>query len=86
MKLEVAGDRVIIDAFDLAPLIGCEPSEVPGLMRAGKITSVSEKGEGEDAGRFRVTFRFQTTRVRFTCAQDGTVLSQIRTKGAEDGQ
>ncbi len=86
MKLEVENDRVVIDAFDLAPLIGCQPSDVPGLMRSGQITSVFEKGEGEDAGRFRVTFRFGATKVRFTCAEDGEVLSHIRTKGSEDGQ
>ena len=81
MKLDVKEGRVTIDAHDLAPLIGCDASEVPGLMRAGKITSIFEKGEGTDAGRFRVTFRYGATRVRFTCAADGTVLSQIRTTG-----
>ena len=84
MKLEVEEGRVVIDAFDLAPLINCDPSEVPGLMRTGQITSVFEQGEGEDAGRFRVTFRYRDTRVRFTCAADGTVLSHIRTRGAAD--
>ena len=86
MKLEVENGGVVIDAFDLAPLIDCAPADVPGLMRVGKITSVYETGEGEDAGRFRVTFRYGATRVRFTCAEDGEVLSQIRTKGAADGQ
>ncbi len=86
MKLEVTDAGVTVDAHDLAPLIGCQPSEVPGLMREGRITSVFEKGEGEDAGRFRVTFRYLETRVRFTCAEDGEVLSQIRTRGGDDGQ
>ena len=85
MKLDVKDGRVTIDAHDLAPLLECAPAEVPDLMRAGRITSVFEQGEGDDAGRFRVTFRFRATRVRFTCAGDGTVLSQIRTKGALDG-
>ena len=40
----------------------------------------------EDEGRFRVTFRYQGTRVRFTCAEDGEVLSQIRTREAGDGE
>ena len=86
MKLDVSDGRTTIDAHDLAPLIGCDPAEVPPLMRAGKITSVFEKGEGTDAGRFRVTFRLGATKVRFTCAADGTVLSHIRTRGAGDGQ
>ncbi len=80
MKLDVSAEQITINAQDLAPLIGCAPAEVPQLMRAGRITSTFEKGEGEDAGRFRVTFRYGTTRVRFTCAEDGTVLSHIRTQ------
>lgn len=83
MKLDVSSGQIIIDAQDLAPLIGCDPAEVQELMRAGRITSTFEKGEGEDAGRFRVTFRHGATRVRFTCAEDGTVLSHIRTQVAD---
>ena len=85
MQLDVADGQVTIDAHDLAPLIGCSPAEVPGLMREGQITSLFEKGEGEDAGRFRVTFRYGDVRVRFTCAENGTVLSQIRTSGPGTG-
>ncbi|MEO3416738.1 DUF6522 family protein [Roseovarius sp. CAU 1744] len=85
MKLEVTDGGVTVDARDLAPLIGCRPADVPGLMREGKITSVFERGEGADAGRFRVSFRFGATKVRFTCAEDGTVLSQIRTTVPDAG-
>ncbi len=85
MKLDVEDGGVMIDAHDLAPLIGCAPSEVPGLMRDGQITSLYEKGEAEDVGRFRVTFSYRGTRVRFTCADDGQVISQIRIAGAPDG-
>ncbi len=79
MKLDVTDGQITIDAHDLAPLIGCAPADVPELMRSGKITSVFETGAGEDAGRFRVSFRYKTTRVRLTCQDDGTVLSKIRT-------
>lgn len=82
MKLDVEGGQVTIDARDLAPLIGCRPAEVPGFMRDGRITSLYERGEGADAGRFRVTFRHGGIKVRFTCAEDGTVLSRIRTGAA----
>ena len=85
MKLDVEDGRVTIDAHDLAPLINCAASEVPGLMRSGEISSVFETGEGEDAGRFRVTFLYQGTKVRFTCTDDGTVLSQIRTQAPPKG-
>ncbi len=84
MRLDVQDGQITIDAHDLAPLIGCTPSQVPELMRAGKITSVYERGEGDDAGRFRVSFRYRAARVRFTCLEDGTVVSQIRTNMADD--
>ncbi len=83
MKLDVTAAQITVDAKDLAPLIGCTAAEVPELMRAGRITSTFERGEGEDAGRFRVTFRHGATKVRFTCAEDGTVLSHIRTQVAD---
>lgn len=82
MKLDVSGGRTTIDAHDLAPLLECAPADVPELMRTGQITSVFETGEGADAGRFRVTFRLGSTKVRLTCAADGTVLSHIRTREA----
>ncbi len=84
MKLEVGPTGVTIDARDLAPLLDLPAAKVQGLMRDGKITSFYEKGEGADAGRFRVTFRHRGTRVRFTCDAAGAVLSQMRVKAGRD--
>jgi len=36
---------------------------LPG-MRAGLVYQITEKGEGEDAGRLRVTFRFRSRQCR----------------------
>ncbi len=83
MQQDGRDGRVTMDAPDLAPLIGCAPEDVPKLMRQGQTASIFETGEGEDSGRFRITFRHRATRVRLTCAADGTVLSHIRTLGAE---
>ena len=71
----------MIDATDLGPLFGLPPGDVPGLMRQGLISCVAEKGEGADAGRFRVTFRHATVRVRFTVDAAGEVLFQSRIEG-----
>lgn len=79
MKIDVSTDQPTIDAADLGPLLGLEPAQVPQKMRDGEITSRFETGEGEDAGRFRLTFYHDDKRVRLTCGADGTVLSTIRT-------
>ena len=47
-------------------------------MRAGEITSRSERGEGEDAGRFRATFFHSKGRVQLVLAGDGEVMRRSR--------
>jgi hypothetical protein len=81
MKVELTAEGVTVEATDLGPLLGLKPAEVPGAMRRGEITSLYERGEGEDAGRFRVTFRHGSVKLRLTCAEDGTVISRVRTSG-----
>lgn len=79
MKIDMTTDQPTIDALDLGPLLGLPPAQVPEKMRSGEITSRYETGEGEDAGRFRLTFYYNSKRVRLTCDADGTVLSSSRT-------
>ncbi|WP_299687102.1 DUF6522 family protein [uncultured Tateyamaria sp.] len=82
MKIDMTGDQPTIDARDLGELLGLPPKEVQALMRGGEITSRFETGEGEDAGKVRLTFFHAGQRVRLTCASDGTVLtiSRVRTE------
>ncbi len=77
MKLELAEGRITVPAELLATSFGIEPAEVSEMMRSGDITSRSETGEGEHAGRFRVTFWYGARQVRLTCAEDGTVLTRV---------
>ena len=72
----------VVDAEDLGPLLGVEPPHVPDLMREGRITSRSERGEGEDEGRFRLTFWYKQTALRLVVQADGRVISQSRILGA----
>ena len=51
-------------------------------MREGRITSRFERGEGADAGRFRVTFFHGRRRVRLTLDGDGSVLQRSRVTAA----
>lgn len=79
MKIEMNDGQPVIDAGDLAGLLGIDPAEVQAKMRQGDITSKFEVGQDEDAGRFRLTFYHNGKRVRLTCTSDGNVISTIRT-------
>ena len=86
MRLEPTPEGgFVIDAMDLGPLLDLDPPRVPELMREGRITSRFERGEGEDEGRFRVTFLHEGTTVRLIVAADGTVLQRSRVRGASAG-
>lgn len=82
MKVQMNPDGVDIAAEDLGPLLDLDPSEVPAKMKSAEITSLFETGEGEDAGRFRITFWHGRRRVRLICAPDGTVLKRSRDDAA----
>ena len=56
MKLSLANGQVTVDAADLAPLLEMEPDVLRRQMRDGDVRILSETGEGDDAGRQRVTF------------------------------
>ncbi|MBT8460167.1 MAG: hypothetical protein KJN60_10900, partial [Boseongicola sp.] len=77
MKIEVENGQPVIDARDLSNLLGLEPQQVQAKMRAGEITSRYETGEGDDAGRFRLTFFFNGRSVRLTCSDDGEVITTV---------
>jgi hypothetical protein len=55
------------------------------MMRDGRITSVFERGEGDDAGRYRVTFQDGAHRVRLIVDVSGRVLQRTRTPVAGGG-
>ncbi len=80
MKIDMQTGQPIIDATDLAGLLGLTPAEVRDRMRDGRITTRLETGEGDDAGKMRLSFFHDDTRIRLTCSEDGTVLKTLRTK------
>lgn len=83
MRLDPQPDGgFVIDAKDLGPLLGVDPSEVPRLMRDGLITRRFERGEGEDEGRFRLTFLHGATTLRLILDADGIVLERSRVLGS----
>jgi hypothetical protein len=82
MKVDVTDGRITVAAADLAPLLDLEANEFRERMRDGRIVTLSESCEGEDAGRLRVTFQAESWKVQLICAPDGTVLRRLRTPTA----
>jgi hypothetical protein len=72
--INVDGDSIEIDAAIVAAGFGIVVSHVPVLMRDGEITSICERGAGHDAGRYRLTFFYQSKRLRVIVADDGHLI------------
>lgn len=69
-------DMIEVDSRVVAEGLGIEPNEVEPRRRTGEITSLCERGTGEDAGLVRVTFYLGKRRLRLVVDGDGTVRQQ----------
>ena len=65
-----------LDAAVLADAFGVEAETVPVLLRHGEITSRTERGEGPDAGTFRLVFFYRNSRLLLVLDETGSVLRQ----------
>jgi hypothetical protein len=74
-KIEIGPDLVQVDAAIVAKALKISPHDLKERMRNGTVTSRFERGEGQDAGRVRLTFFSDRRRVRITADTSGTVLS-----------
>jgi hypothetical protein len=75
VELDAAGD-VVLPAEAMARLLGAPLEAVLADLRAGIVYSVVERGEGEDAGRLRLTLRRRGTSVSLLVdAATGRVMS-----------
>lgn len=54
----ISGDDVTVDAEMLAPHLGLSITALRQAMNAGEVRTLVERGEDEDAGRMRLTFRY----------------------------
>lgn len=75
-RVEIGEDGVSVDAALLGEALGVPPSDVMRLMREGAITSLFERGEGEDAGRMRLTFFHGSRRFRLVVDETGAILQR----------
>ena len=62
--ISIENGSIEIDARLLAEALDLDASEFMTLVRAGQITSVSERVVGSDEGQFRLTFFFRGKRLR----------------------
>jgi len=69
---------VIVAAEIIAEAFGLAPSQVQGLMQSAAITSRFEKGEGEDAGRSRLTFYHNGRAFRLTVDDNNQIISRAK--------
>ncbi|MDK8875179.1 MULTISPECIES: DUF6522 family protein [Paracoccus] len=77
-RIDLTEQGFVVEAQELASAFGLEPGRVPGLLRENRITTRCETGEGEDAGRHRLTFFFQGQALRLTVDATGTILKRAR--------
>ena len=74
--VERDGDRFVVDARVLAKAFDLSLEETRARMRDGLIASSCESGEGEDAGRWRLTFRHQGHVLRLVVDAHGEIRSR----------
>ena len=74
-KIDIADGSFDIDAITIAKGFDLDPAILPALMKGGEITSACERGEGADAGQYRLTFFHGDQRFRMTVDSAGTILA-----------
>jgi hypothetical protein len=77
-RIERDGEGFVIPADLLAEAFRMTEDDVRIAMRDGTLTSRCEAGEGEDAGRWRLTFRHADRACRFTLDATGAILTRSR--------
>jgi hypothetical protein len=77
MNPVLLGDGVIeIEASLIAEGLALSLTQLRQQMRAGRITSLSERGTGEDSGRHRLTFFSEHRRFRVVVDQRGAIIQR----------
>ncbi len=74
MRIEFDGDDPCIDARIVAEAFALTPTQVMAALRDGAITTLTERGAGDDAGRWRLTFFHDNCRLRLIVDANGAIL------------
>jgi len=70
------GDAVQVPAAVIAYGFELETPMVQSLMRSGELTSLYEKGEKEDFGRYRLTFFYMNRRFQLVIDSTSKILQR----------
>jgi hypothetical protein len=68
------GGTISVDPAVVASGLRLDPDTLRDMLRSGLVTSVCEKGEDEDAGRFRLTFYSPNRRFRLIVDAAGVIV------------
>jgi len=71
--IEIQGDEITVDAEKLAPRLGMSVGALREAMNAGEIRTLVERGEDEDQGRMRLTFRHGDKQFSIMREPDGSL-------------
>jgi hypothetical protein len=74
--IEFENGAVQIDAAIVAEGFGLAPSLLQEEMRAGRITSLAERGVDTDSGRHRLTFFSAHRRFRVVVDETGAIIQR----------
>ncbi|WFU14945.1 DUF6522 family protein [Bradyrhizobium sp. CB3481] len=74
--IEFENGTVQIDAAIVAEGLGLTPSLLRQEMRAGRITSLAERGMDADSGRHRLTFFSEYRRFRVVVDATGAIIQR----------
>ena len=77
-KIHFRDNAFDVDAAVIARGFGLGVAEIPALMRTGQISSRCERGETEDAGRYRLTFLHGDKRFYVIVDEDGEVVETVK--------
>lgn len=70
----IVDGEITVDAELLASKLGLSSETLKREMRKGLVYSTVERGEREDAGNTRLTFRYRATVWRTVVKADGTLV------------
>lgn len=74
--VDITDEAIEVEASVIAEGLGLALPQFREAMRAGKITSVAERGTDEDLGRHRLTFFSGHRRFRLVVDQSGKVIQR----------
>lgn len=77
-KVELSENGFVVEAESIAEAFGIAAASVQGLMQSGAIKSRCEKGWGDDAGRWRLTFFYNNRAFRLKLDAASQVISSAQ--------